>query len=66
MPQCSEDVISLPPQRAFVVQVRAGAKGEPELFAGRVEHITSGHATRFQSMGELLAFINRVLVEVGE
>jgi hypothetical protein len=31
---------------------------------GRVEHLVSRHATRFQSLEALLAFITRVLREV--
>jgi hypothetical protein len=34
--------------------------------AGRVEHLVSRHATRFQSLDALLAFISRVLREVRE
>lgn len=54
----------LSPHRAFVVQFRMGA--EPERFMGRVEHITSGQAARFQSLEELLGFIRRVLREMRE
>jgi hypothetical protein len=36
----------------------------PERFAGRVEHIVSGHATRFRSPEELLAFFTDILVNV--
>ena len=56
----------LSPQRAFVVQLRAGAGREPGPFVGRVEHIVSGQATRFHSLEELVAFITRVLSEVRE
>ncbi len=53
------------PERAFVVQFRAGAGSEPERFAGRVEHIASGQATHFDALEELVAFITRVLAESG-
>jgi hypothetical protein len=52
------------PERAFVVQFRAGAGIEPERFAGRVEHIVSAQATQFHSLEELQAFMARVLSEV--
>jgi len=49
-------VPDLLPERAFVVEFRLDAG-----FAGRVEHIVSGRATRFESEGELLAFVRAVL-----
>ncbi|HEV8715926.1 MAG TPA: hypothetical protein VGX03_24245 [Candidatus Binatia bacterium] len=54
----------LSPHRAFVVQFRAGAGEEPGRFAGRVEHMVSGQAARFQSLEELVAFITQVLTNV--
>lgn len=56
----------LSPQRAFVVQFRTGAGAESGPFAGRVEHMVSGQATRFHSLEELVAFITRVLSGVRE
>jgi hypothetical protein len=53
----------LVPQRAFVVQFRAQKRHKQELYTGRVEHITSGHATRFHSLDELIIFLTRVLTE---
>ena len=53
----------LTPRRAFVVQFRAQTRHEQELYTGRVEHITSGHATRFRSLDELIKFLTRVLTE---
>ena len=55
---------SLPTNRAFVVQFRAQSPGASSSYAGRIEHIVSGEATRFQSLEELLAFMVRVLVHV--
>jgi hypothetical protein len=52
----------LSPQRAFVVQFRAG----PAPWTGRIEHITSGRATRFRSAQELWAFLTQVLGEGSE
>jgi len=51
----------LSPRRAFVVQFRVETGTAPERFTGRVEHIVSGHATRFHSPQELLAFFSQVL-----
>jgi hypothetical protein len=53
---------SLPSDRAFVVQLRWDAAVEQEDFRGRVEHINSMQAARFESVEELLAFIARVVV----
>ena len=51
----------LPPDRAFVVQLRAQGDAGAELFVGRVEHITSGAAERFDSAEGLITFVTRVL-----
>jgi hypothetical protein len=51
----------LPPDRAFVVQFRAEGDAGTELFAGRVEHITSGAAECFASAEGLINFVTRVL-----
>jgi len=50
-----------PPERAFVVQLRAQTASSAELFIGRVEHLTSGAAHRFSSADELIAFVTKVL-----
>ncbi len=54
---------SLPAKRAFVVQVHADAKVEQGQWQGRVEHVVSYQATRFQSLEELLAFMVKILSE---
>jgi hypothetical protein len=54
---------SLPANRAFVVQLHADAKVEQGEWQGRVEHLVSFQATRFQSLEELLTFIVKVLSE---
>ena len=46
---------------AFVVQFQADTTVEQGHLAGRVEHIVSGHATYFQSLETLLAFIAQML-----
>jgi hypothetical protein len=53
--------VPLPPERAFVVQLRAQADPNSELFVGRAEHIASGAAERFGSVEGLIAFITKVL-----
>jgi hypothetical protein len=55
------DAATLPPERAFVVQLRAAAGGDGELFVGRAEHIASGVAARFASLTELIGFVQQVL-----
>jgi hypothetical protein len=52
----------LSPQRAFVVQFRDDGGGR--RFAGRVEHMVSGHAARFGSAEQLTRFMRRVLREI--
>jgi hypothetical protein len=59
-----EETTPLSPQRAFVVQFRAGAGAEPVRFTGRVEHMTTGQTTRFESVEDLVTFVTRVLTEV--
>lgn len=59
-----EETSPLSPQRAFVVQFRGGAEAEPVRFTGRVEHMTTGHATRFESVEDLVTFVTRVLAMV--
>ena len=56
----------LSPHRAFVVQFRVETGTAPERFTGRVEHMTSGRATRFYSPKELLAFFTQVLTTTRE
>ncbi len=51
----------LSPTRAFVVQFREEPEEAGNRFAGRVEHVTSGQAARFESPEDLLAFLVRVL-----
>ena len=59
----SKHQVSLPTKRAFVVQIHADAKVEQGKWQGRVEHLESYQATRFQSLEELLAFMVKVLSE---
>jgi hypothetical protein len=50
----------LPPERAFVVQLRRLTDPPGELFVGRIEHIASGTVFRFGSAAELTAFIAQI------
>ena len=43
------------------MQLREHADVERGQWVGRVEHVSSGQASHFQSVEELLAFIARVL-----
>jgi hypothetical protein len=54
------DESPLSPYRAFVVQLREQADVERGQWLGRIEHVTSGQATHFESLNELLAFVVRV------
>ena len=51
----------LTPDRAFVVQVRQSSALTPEALSGRIEHIVSGRATSFTSVGEVLRFMQQTL-----
>lgn len=45
---------SLPADRAFVVQIRADADLSRGDVRGRIEHVTSGSVTIFESLDQLL------------
>ncbi len=45
-----------PPEGAFVLQFAS----KSERFMGRVEHVVSGQAARFESREDLMSFIRRV------
>jgi hypothetical protein len=55
---------ALRPEHAFVVQFGPATQVDAGPVEGRVEHLVSRQATRFQSLEALLAFITRVLREV--
>jgi hypothetical protein len=50
----------LPPERAFVLQIEADADLAAGKIGGRVEHVTSGRATWFHSLRQLLLFLRDV------
>jgi hypothetical protein len=52
------------PEHAFVIQFSPTTQVGVGPVEGRVEHLVSRQATRFQSLEALLAFISRVLREV--
>jgi hypothetical protein len=54
----------LRPEHAFVVQFGPATQVDTGQVEGRVEHLVSRQATRFQSLEALLTFISRVLREV--
>jgi hypothetical protein len=53
-------------KHAFVVQLSREALGTHDSFTGRAEHVVSGRATHFDTVDELLAFIQRVLARLQE
>jgi hypothetical protein len=55
----------LPAWKAFVVQFSREAGTEAGIFAGRVEHLSSGRRARFHSSDELLTLLEKVLGEFG-
>jgi hypothetical protein len=48
---------------AFVIHFREGTNIEARRIEGKIEHIASFTASRFQSVDELLAFVARILTE---
>jgi len=52
--------LELRPDRAFVLQLDVRAH-LPRRMVGRVEHVTSGQVTHVTSVGELVAFLAKVL-----
>jgi hypothetical protein len=50
-----------PIQHAFVLQFAAHTALDAAGLEGRIEHVVSGRATRFQSLEALLAFVTQVL-----
>lgn len=55
-----------PIQYAFVVQFAADTTSAAEDMRGRIEHLVSGQAARFQSVEALLSFVATVLQDVAE
>lgn len=60
----SDQHATLSPHYAFVVQLAADTQVETGQIYGRVEHVVSRHATHFDSLETLLAFMARILRDV--
>ena len=57
---------TLPSNRAFVVQFRIRVEQSSGDCTGRVEHLVSGQATRFDSWEDLQQFIQEMLTQVDQ
>lgn len=51
----------LPPDRAFVVQLRADADLGGGALTGRIEHVRTGTATLFDSADQMVAWMRDVV-----
>lgn len=56
---------TLPSTHAFIVQFQGTIGSTVNRYAGRVEHLVSGQAARFDSWERLQQFIAEVLAQVG-
>lgn len=56
--------VPLSPQWAFLVQFRA-VPGGPTYAAGRIEHLTSGRTTHFESLRELTTYLEEEIHVTG-
>jgi hypothetical protein len=54
----------LPAERAFVVQLHAEADMARGCVMGRAVHVASGQTTHFESLEDLLTFMDRVLTSL--
>jgi hypothetical protein len=61
-----EDVPALPVWKAFVVQFSRETGAQTGVFAGRVEHMSSGRRARFRSSEQLIAELRTMLDQLGE
>lgn len=50
--------------RAFTIRFGGDSAPTQSLSAGRVEHISTGHVTHFESLPELVKFVNQILASV--
>jgi hypothetical protein len=53
----------LPSDKAFVVQLVRATDPELRVFSGRVEHLASGRRRRFETVGQFLEQVARLLAE---
>ena len=56
----------LSPQAAFVVQFVAGSDLRGGEVGGRVEHVASGRSARFESVDDLLRFLEQALQQASQ
>lgn len=54
----------LAPDWAFVLQLRERTPLVAEQLQGRIEHVTSGKATNFDSLAQALEFVRLVLADI--
>lgn len=71
MPPGAADVVpdpgpTLPAWKACVIQFTRESGKTAAVFAGRVEHLSSGRRVRFESREELVAVLERILDEVDD
>jgi len=55
---------ALPSWKAFVIQLSHDTTPDSGIFAGRIEHLSSGRRRRFASGKELLAMLMRLLSDL--
>lgn len=66
-PADPELAVSLPADRCFVLQLRAGSDADREgSWSGRVEHVVTGRATRFEDCAGLREFVQRALCDADD
>jgi len=61
MNHSGKDEFTLPADRAFVLQFKRGTECGGSRYAGRIEHIESGHVEFFYSTGEMCAKLKTIL-----
>jgi len=64
MPQQQPEKAPLSVHHAFVVHFRVNSNVARGKLTGRVEHVVSGQSVHFDSLEDLLAFLDRVLTTV--
>lgn len=61
LPSAPESRPALPQKKAFVLRFAEDAGPQTGLFAGRVEHVTSGDQAAFSSVEQFFSFVRLVL-----
>ena len=57
----AKDEVTLPADRAFVLQFKRGTECDGSRYAGRIEHIESGRVELFYSAEEMCAKLKAML-----